>query len=462
VALSSARFGREPSAGFPSRRTFACLALVTVGFALYVSLLPFRLRAIPLDAAWEDFLLAMSSWPQNVPRVNFLANVLLFVPVGFGLCGALRADRVPRLTLRALLVVLGASVAASLAAEFLQEFAPGRVVSAPDVLAQTTGCWVGIVVWLGVGPELIHWIRETRRRTHHDRVTRALVAYAAFWAFANLAPFDITLNVDRLANRWRDGEIVLIPFASNLPPARLWWDAVVTAVSAVPLGALLLVGWQPRDQRRSVAAVMGIGVAALVALETAQIFIRSHGSDMTDVVCGAVGVAIGTLVGIWTFDRKLDAPDDDTFVRWAWLGLAAWCLMLGAYHWQPFDFVTDESLVRQKLARISFVPLAGYRSGSDLNAFNTLLAKIGLAIPFGGITSFALGSLARRPIPFALAWVSLAGVVFAAIEFGQFFLPTRVPDPSDVWLGIAGSGLGIWLVRWLRSGYKVRPTPQDG
>ena len=61
-----------------------------------------------------------------------------------------------------------------------------------------------------------------------------LVAYAAFWAFANLAPFDITLNVDRLANRWREGEIVLIPFGSNLPLARLWWDAVVTAVSAVP------------------------------------------------------------------------------------------------------------------------------------------------------------------------------------------------------------------------------------
>ena len=449
------------SPGFPSRRTFAWLAVVTVAFALYVSLLPFRLQAVPLDAAWDDFLLAMSSWPQRVPRVNFLANVLLFVPVGFGLCGALRADREPRLTLRALLVVLCASVAASLAAEFLQEFAPRRVVSASDVLAQTTGCWVGIAAWLGVGPELIHWIRETRRHTHHDRVTRALVAYAAIWAFANLAPFDITLNVDRLANRWRDGEIVLIPFASNLPPARLWWDAVVTAVSAVPLGALLLVGWQPRDQRRSLAAVMGIGVTALVALEIAQIFIRSHGSDMTDVVCGAVGVALGVLVGVRTFDRRLDAPAGDTFARWAWIGLGAWCLMLGAYHWQPFDFVVDESLVRQKLARISLIPLAGYRSGSDLNAFNTLLAKIGLAIPFGGITSFALGGLAGRPVPFALVWVGLSAAVFGAIELGQFFLPSRVPDPSDVWLGIAGSGLGIWLVRWLRSGYKVRRPLQD-
>ena len=447
---------------FPSRRAFAWLAAVIVAFAVYVSLLPFRLQAVPLDVAWDDFRLAMSSWPQRVPRVNFLANVLLFVPVGFGFCGSLRADREPRLTLRALLVVLGASVAASLTAEFLQEFAPGRVVSASDVLAQTAGCCVGIVAWLAVGPDLIHWTRETRRRTHHDRVTRALIAYAAFWAFANLAPFDITLNVDRLARRWREGEIVLIPFGSNLPLSRLWWDAVVTAVSAVPLGALLLVGWQRRDQRRSVAAVMGIGVTGLVALETAQIFIRSHSFDMTDVLCGAVGVAIGVVAGVRTFDRRLDARTDDIFVRWAWIGLVAWCLMLGAYHWQPFDFTVDEGLIRRKLAGVSLVPLAGYGSGSDLNAFNTLLAKIGLAVPFGGIASVALAGLARRPAAFALVWVSLSATVFGAIELGQFLLPTRVPDPSDVWLGIGGSGLGIWLVRWLRSGYEARRPQQDG
>ena len=134
-----------------------------MAFALYVSLLPFRLQPVSLDAAWDHFRLAMSSWPPRLPRVNFLANVLLFVPVGFGLCGALRADRERRITLGALLVVLCASVAASLTAEFLQEFAPRRVVSAPDVVAQTIGCGIGIVTWLGLGPELIQWIRETRR-----------------------------------------------------------------------------------------------------------------------------------------------------------------------------------------------------------------------------------------------------------------------------------------------------------
>ena len=120
----------------------------------------------------------------------------------------------------------------------------------------------------------------------------------AFWAFVNLAPFDITLSVERLAQRWRDGDIVLIPFTSNLPWTRLVWDAVVTAVSAVPIGAVLLVSWQRRGERRSVLATAGLGLLILTGLEAAQVFIRSHGADMTDVVCGMLGVLAGAAIGL--------------------------------------------------------------------------------------------------------------------------------------------------------------------
>lgn len=451
--------GRSPvvqTHAFPTRRAFACLGLCVVAFAWYVSLLPFRLTPTPLDAAWNDFLLNMSSWPASVPRVNFLANMLLFVPVGFGFYGAVQTDRAKRFSVGALLASVCASATASLVAEFLQEFTVNRVVAGPDVVAQMLGSGIGIAAWLCAGPDLVHWIRDTQRRTHHDRATRALVAYAALWAFANLAPFDITLSIERLGHRWQEGEIVLIPFTSRLPPARAAWDAAVTAVSAIPLGALLLVGWQQRGERRSSAATLGLGVSILIALETSQMFIRSHGADMTDVVCGAVGVFAGALIGVRVFDRSLHTRAHDHSARWAWAALAAWCLMLAAYHWQPFDFVADESSIRQKLGRVSLVPLAGYRSGSDLNAFNTLLAKLGMAVPFGAIASIALRRFQRRSPLFIVMWVSLAATIFGALELGQFFLPTRVPDPSDVGLGVVGSAGGIWLVRWLRAGYQVR------
>ena len=81
--------------------------------------------------------------------------------------------------------------------------------------------------------------------------------------------------------------------------------------------------------------------------------------------------------------RAQPARPGDTLTRWACAGLGIWCLMLAGYHWQPFDFGIDEGLVRQKVARLSLVPFAGYRSGSDLAAFNNLVAKVATALPFG-------------------------------------------------------------------------------
>jgi hypothetical protein len=41
-------------------------------------------------------------------------------------------------------------------------------------------------------------------------------------------------------------------------------------------------------------------------------------------------------------------------------------------------------------------------------------------------------------------------VLFGLLEFGQFFLPSRVPNPTDVVVGVAASTAGLWLGRWLQ------------
>jgi VanZ family protein len=51
-----------------------------------------------------------------------------------------------------------------------------------------------------------------------------------------------------------------------------------------------------------------------------------------------------------------------------------------------------------------------------------------------------------------VVWVPLAVAFFGAIEVGQFFLPTRVPDPTDVGVGVAVSLLGVVVGQSLRRG----------
>src|SRR4029078_8011254 len=98
-----------------------------------------------------------------------LANVLLFVPVGFALLGARLADR----TIRPLAIGLTAvltltlSVLVSPLIEFLQGFAPGRLPALSDIVAQAAGCAIGCAVWIAAGAPLTACVAQSHG-SHRD------------------------------------------------------------------------------------------------------------------------------------------------------------------------------------------------------------------------------------------------------------------------------------------------------
>src|SRR6185503_8252250 len=103
------------------RLTCFLFACVSLGFAAYGSLVPLDLHRVPLDEAWRQFRhMALAPWSQ-ASKTDALSNVLLFVPFGFFLGGAI-ARRSRRLALAAIPVVTLLALAASLAIEFSQIF----------------------------------------------------------------------------------------------------------------------------------------------------------------------------------------------------------------------------------------------------------------------------------------------------------------------------------------------------
>jgi VanZ family protein len=439
---------------FPTRRTYAWLAIGVLAFGVYVSVLPFDLRPMPLDQAWADFQALMRTpFARRVSRANFIANVLLFVPVGFGLMGALLLDRTA-LPIRflACLLILPISVAVSTAAEFIQVFAPGRLPSALDVAAQTIGCLIGMGTWVIAGNQFTTWLRAAANSQQDDRLARLLTGYAAAWTFVNLAPFDITLDPSQLARRYRGGLITVVPFGSPLSPSRLVWDALASTICALPLGALGLVSGAPRSARRHAAAAFGVGAGLVAIIEVAQIFIRSHAADITDVLFGWLGVGLGVSIAKSTLPRRVVESGGPLASTWSLAALSIWCLILLAYHWLPYDFTIDAVAIKQKLEQVSLLPFQQYQSGSDLNAFNDVLVKLGLSAPLGFIVAFVLRP--SRTIGVRLVGLLTVGAAcgFSLIEAGQFFLASRVPGPTDVYVGIAGTLLGLAIGRWLRVG----------
>jgi len=451
---STSRAGsRQPSR---ARRACAWLAGAVSAFAIYASLIPFEFRPVRLERAAARFEgIMLSPRAERTSRSNYLANALLFVPIGFGLAGALLADRPGRA--RAALAVpaaLSISVGVSGTAEFLQIFTPQRIVSKADVTAQTLGAVLGIAAWLAAGDRLARWLRTASDRQRGDRVARALSAYAFVWSFVGLAPFDLTVDLGTIASRYRRGLISLSPFPDpGLPVPQLVWDAFAAAMSAAPLGALGLVGWTGLGARRHSRAAFVFGAAFVVSIEAAQIFIRSHAAHLADVLWGLLGVAAGVWAGRRALQhRQAIAALPARAVSWrALAALAAWCGVLCLYHWQPYDFTADTEMVKGKLDRMSLVPFVGYWSGPDLNTFRNVLVKLALAVPFGAIAAFAADTAVLGPRVVTAVSVLAAAGVFAALEAGQLLLPSRMADPTDVLVSVAGAAAGLWIGRWLRS-----------
>ena len=432
------------------------MALAFIAFAIYGSLIPFEWRHLDPGAAWEQFGRTFQFSPTGrLSRSDILANVLLFVPIGFSLAGARLADRRGWIALaRTTLLILPVSLAVSFAAEFLQMFTSDRIPSGLDIVAQTVGTSLGIAAWQMIGQEYTNWVRESLAAAPHDRASRVLVAAAAAWIFVNLAPFDITVDLGDLARRITLGRISLVPFGGDLSWARRGWDVIAETVGALPLGLLgVSVMYLRRTPVWPGAFLVGAGI--VVSVECLQVFIRSHSADTGDALLGSMGVA----AGVWVGTRVLPKPDRTPAVvrpegrSWRALGLVAiWCLVLAAYHWQPYDFTVDKEAVRTKLAQMPMLPFAGYLRGSYLNAFNDVLAKLALAVPFGVLASFVGGRDRVAFLSSTVMWLIVALCAFGVLEAGQFFLPTRIPDPSDILVGVTGAYAGLLLGRWAGAG----------
>jgi VanZ family protein len=435
--------------GFPARRVYLVLGLGFLAFAVYGSLIPFEVQGQSVEAAWHQFQMLMRSpLPRRISRSDLLANILLTVPAGFTLCGALLVDRRRRFgLLYAAVIILPVCVLVSLTAEFLQIFTSRRVPSNLDVAAQAAGYVAGIVAWGAVGSHLTSWVSGTIAAAPEDRLGRVLTAFVAGWLFVSLAPFDITVDVGDLARRLRSGKIALVPFAQFAEglPARSIWDAIAEFVGTIPLGAAGVLAWRAS---RLMAFVYG---AALVAgVELAQVFISSHAATTTDVLFGCAGVAAGAaLSGSVPHPSHVSARSSSFPVSLRALALTAlWGGLLCAYHWRPYDFAVDPELIRHKLGGISLIPFASYARGSYLNAFNNFLSKLALSAPLGLSLALVDRRMGRSPVVTVVGLVVAAGV-FGTIELGQLFLATRVPDPSDVLVGVSAAYGGMRLARWL-------------
>ena len=415
-------------------KQYAWITAGFVAFVIYGSLVPLTFQWVPWEKAWEKYVRVFSRPVAVEQRADWLANILLFIPLGFVAMGSRCVDR-PGRVLGPILTILPSCTLLSAAVEFTQIWFPPRDTSLNDVVAETLGGVIGIGIWLAAGQRITDYVRQFWSKNATRSWSLQLIpGYLVLLVFIHGMPFDLTLSPSHLKKKYRDGMVLPIPFTVlGDEPLDLVKKAIINATWFLPAGLLIagLPGWIARG-RGAVWRVLGMGIVLAGTIETMQLFVLSRYCDTTDIITGSLAVLVGwSVMRAWHGSTTASHAELPFRLRVALF--IAWVAALLFVNWEPFDFSFESGFLEQRWSDLSLVPFADYYAGNYLTSFNEIIQKTLLFVPFGLLLSW------NRSASIVVA----AAMLFAVLlEAGQFFLRHHHPGISDLLIEPFGAWLG--------------------
>jgi glycopeptide antibiotics resistance protein len=439
------------------RPTLFLLALSYLVFVIYGSLVPLHFHPQPWTQAAARFHAIPYLNLGIGSRADWVANILLFIPLAFLWLGTMWS-RGLLARLLAALVVLAAGFALSVGIEFTQIFFPPRTVSINDIIAECMGTVIGVVGWWAFGGKLSRWYLEWRHIKEPATFAERLAwAYVAAVYIYGVLPLDLTISAVEIFHKWREGRLNLIPFATLPSEPSL-------AIYALIMDALM---WAPPaffwkiSGKRSRLRVWGMTIGGAALLEVLQLFVYSRVTDVTEVMTAALGGAVGVLLGTkYVAGRR---PSNEIERMTATSGLIRtllplaialfWMIGLAVLFWYPFHFRTDGVFLRERLHNfLTRVPFEAYYYGTEYRAATEVLHKVLFFIPLGAILAWFVSRLKWMWRGYATL-LSLVLIAFTAlaIVMGRLALPEKNPDSVDIILQWVGGTLGFVIIRIILS-----------
>ena len=283
------------------KRTYVILSLCYLSFVIYGSLIPFQFRSLPIAEAIDRF--------RHIPylhlgiqsRADFIANILLYIPLSFFLTGAL-CKKTHSLAIKytATLFVLLLCFLVAGAIEFIQVFFPPRTVSLNDVIAEILGTIIGIAFWYTIGWRLTR-LWGAIAAGGREGLQAALVIYALFYLALCLFSFDFILSGSEIS--WKLSTHSYHAFVAEetcQSLIRCTVTLIAEIIAMVPFGILTGMRSPIRQNHILFAALVYGGVLGIV-IETSQFFIASGISQGASVLTRIVGLGLG----LWLFQSIL-------------------------------------------------------------------------------------------------------------------------------------------------------------
>jgi VanZ family protein len=416
-------------------------ALAWLVFLVYGSLVPLDYHPRP----WAEALSAFSQIPWLslgvASRADWVANILLYLPMGYFAAAWLAGDgRNASARIAAVLMAVPLCLVLALCVEFIQLYFPPRTVSLNDLLAETLGTLAGALVYLAAG-RLIQRLLERLLGGGAHALRTLFFAYLAAYLFLNLFPFDFLLNSTELSVKWSGDTVAWFLAGSGCEDAALClFKLVVEALLVAPLGAFLAHRGAVGRNRWMLAALLGLVLGFI--LESLQLMVASSVVQGASVLTRAIGMTIG--YAVYRHFAKTGARPAP---GWAmilaavvWLLLLVWLNRWFTQDWLPWD----QALARLDMVR--FMPFYYHYYTTETAALVSLLSVAGMYAPAGALLWL---SERTRPQAASLAAMS-AAVLCSAMEIGRLFLPDTHPDPSNVFIAALAAAGTVRLLELAR------------
>ena len=457
VEAKSAEPGTKGSDLRSVRQPLLFLALLYLVFVIYGSLVPLHFHAQPWDQAVARFRAIPYLNLGIGSRADWVANILLFIPLAFVWLGVMWSRRFMA-RLLATLVVIAACATLCVGIEFTQIFFPPRTVSLNDIIAESIGTVIGIVGWWTFGGRLSRWYVDWRSIKESATFAERLAwTYVAAIFIYGVLPLDLTISAVEIFHKWREGKLILIPFAGLPPePSLALFNVTMDALMWAPPAFL----WRISGKRSSLK-VWGMTMGGAALLEVLQLFVYSRVTSVTEVIMAAVGGAMGVFLGVNYVagvrpgdEMKRSTATSDISKTLLPLVLALlWVFGLAVLFWYPFNFRTDGAFLHERLHTfLTRVPFEAYYYGTEYRAATEVLHKVLFFIPLGAILAWFVSQLrwTWRGIGTFMSLLLIAGTALA-IDLGRLALPEKNPDSMDIILQWVGGVLGYIIIRIILS-----------
>ena len=395
-----------------------------VFFVVYGSLLPFEFHALPLDQALDRFIQLPFLQLGIDSRADWVANGVLYLPVGALTAHTLIAAFRGRAKLLAVSLAIAFGVTLATAVEFTQEFFPGRTVSQNDLMAETIGTVLGALLT----PLLLPWVRRLDHGWHLGGAVlarRALEAYALAYLALCLFPYDLLLNADEWQAKL--GSSGWGWWLASATRERGWLGLLLLGVEAVlslPYGLLLAL--KSRSRRFTLLRALLLGVLLGAVIELGQLTIASGVSQGASVLSRTLGVVLGAWLGGRGW-RELAMVRRSAHRHAMFWQVAHAGLVLAVSGWVGRAWRTP-SQVWAQWAELNLMPFYYHYFTTEAQALFSLGS---VALMYAPIA--LLGWACRRSIA---ADMALAATLALVAETGKLWLDGLHPDPSNVLIAV--------------------------